>query len=70
MITIAGHIAIRTIGNLLRVIVNQVVPDGFALAVFIPCSLNLVCRSSYAELEIIREFPLGVCKTRRGNQSV
>lgn len=51
MITIARDIPVGAIGNLVRVVVRQVVPDGFTLAVHIPRSLDLVRGRSDTKFE-------------------
>lgn len=60
MITIARDIPVGAIGNLVRAVVRQVVPDGFTLAVYIPRSLDLVRGRSDAKFEPRRKLLLSI----------
>lgn len=56
MIAVGCNIAGRAAGDLLRMVVGEVVPDRFALAALIPAALYLVRGGADAENEVGREF--------------
>lgn len=62
MVTVAGHISIGSVSDLLGIVVYQMIPNRFPLTVLVPSSLDLIRRCTYAKLKSFREPTLSVCQ--------